>query len=78
MDGTCRVCGCTDATPCPDGCGWVEVDLCSSCAPQELLLDVPTCHGCGDAQVALWATETLCVACFGELQGEPLVAAAGS
>lgn len=27
----CRVCGCTDATPCPSGCAWVEKDLCSQC-----------------------------------------------
>ena len=34
----CRVCGCTDPSPCiePDGfpCCWVERDLCSSCAYQ--------------------------------------------
>ncbi len=29
--GVCRVCGCTDSTPCPGGCGWVEDDLCSAC-----------------------------------------------
>lgn len=28
----CRVCGCTEHTPCEDGCWWVEADLCSSCA----------------------------------------------
>lgn len=28
----CRVCGCTDDHPCPDGCCWVENDLCSQCA----------------------------------------------
>lgn len=28
----CRVCGCTDASACPDGCWWVESDLCSGCA----------------------------------------------
>lgn len=27
----CRVCGCTDAAGCPEGCWWVEEDLCSSC-----------------------------------------------
>lgn len=34
----CRVCGCTETTPCqtPDGpCYWVEPDLCSSCASAE-------------------------------------------
>lgn len=28
----CRVCGCTWDHGCDDGCSWVEVDLCSSCA----------------------------------------------
>lgn len=28
----CRVCGCTDDNPCPEGCSWVEPDLCSTCA----------------------------------------------
>lgn len=27
----CRVCGCTDEHACPDGCYWVEEDLCSAC-----------------------------------------------
>lgn len=31
-DRICRVCGCTDATPCASGCAWVEPDLCSACA----------------------------------------------
>lgn len=30
---TCRVCGCTNETPCEDGCWWIEPDLCSSCRP---------------------------------------------
>lgn len=29
--GTCRVCGCTDAEACPEGCVWIEPDLCSEC-----------------------------------------------
>lgn len=29
---TCRVCGCTDERACPEGCWWVEEDLCSECA----------------------------------------------
>jgi hypothetical protein len=29
--GVCRVCGCTDECGCPEGCWWVEPDLCSSC-----------------------------------------------
>jgi len=36
----CRICGCTDSTPCIDGigngqpCGWVALELCSACAMQ--------------------------------------------
>lgn len=28
----CRVCGCTEGLACELGCGWVEPELCSSCA----------------------------------------------
>jgi PRTRC genetic system protein A len=28
----CRVCGCTESSPCEGGCEWVEPDLCSACA----------------------------------------------
>lgn len=28
---SCRVCGCTDAWGCDEGCEWVEADLCSAC-----------------------------------------------
>jgi hypothetical protein len=28
----CRECGCTDDSACPEGCSWIEVDLCSACA----------------------------------------------
>jgi len=31
-DRMCRVCGCSDVTPCEGGCYWVEEDLCSACA----------------------------------------------
>lgn len=31
----CRVCGCDDFHACPDGCSWVEPDLCSTCAGKE-------------------------------------------
>ena len=31
-DRACRVCGCTETTPCEGGCAWVEPDLCSACA----------------------------------------------
>lgn len=37
--GICRVCGCTETTPCEDiegnTCSWVEPDLCSACAEEE-------------------------------------------
>lgn len=43
----CRICGCTDYTPCidPGGepCCWVEDDLCSQCAP-ESEVEVTLCH----------------------------------
>lgn len=31
----CRVCGCTQYTPCPGGCSWIEHDLCSACEGKE-------------------------------------------
>ena len=31
---TCRGCGCSDSLACPDGCFWVEADLCSECAAE--------------------------------------------
>ena len=43
----CRVCGCTDYSPCiePDGfpCCWVERDLCSACAyqPENGVVELP-------------------------------------
>lgn len=35
---TCRICGCTDITPCVGEdftCSWADVDLCTFCAEQE-------------------------------------------
>lgn len=32
--GKCRSCGCTDRHACPDGCYWVQPDLCSECEDQ--------------------------------------------
>ncbi len=32
VQGTCRVCGCTDERSCPGGCVWAEPNLCSRCA----------------------------------------------
>jgi len=31
----CRQCGCTDWSPCDEGCWWVAEDLCSACAGEE-------------------------------------------
>lgn len=28
----CRACACSEYDPCPEGCGWKEPDLCTSCA----------------------------------------------
>lgn len=28
----CRACACSEYDPCPEGCGWAEADLCTSCA----------------------------------------------
>ena len=33
----CRQCGCTDNRACPEGCYWVEDDLCSACQPRQLV-----------------------------------------
>lgn len=33
---SCRVCGCSDSTPCEGGCWWWAPDLCSSCAGLEI------------------------------------------
>jgi ParB family transcriptional regulator, chromosome partitioning protein len=30
-EGACRVCGCTEDDACPDGCWWIDPDLCSQC-----------------------------------------------
>lgn len=27
----CRVCGCSENDPCPQGCGWAAEDLCTAC-----------------------------------------------
>jgi activating signal cointegrator 1 len=31
----CRVCGCTNDCACPEGCWWIEPDLCSNCVGQD-------------------------------------------
>lgn len=30
----CKHCGCTENTPCPDGCSWVAPNVCSRCAAE--------------------------------------------
>lgn len=35
----CRMCSCTDEKGCPEGCWWVEDDLCSRCEPKAKALD---------------------------------------
>lgn len=47
----CKVCGCTNSTPCHGGCAWVKPDLCSSCASdEEIDAAIPErpddCDGC--------------------------------
>lgn len=32
----CRSCGCTDEHGCPEGCWWVDFDLCSQCADSDV------------------------------------------
>lgn len=65
----CRVCGCTEDTPCPGGCAWVPDpdgwgDLCSTCAHTREPLartedgEVAWCRrtSCPSAESALMAT----------------------
>ncbi len=33
----CARCGCTDLTPCAEGCGWAAPELCTNCAADELI-----------------------------------------
>jgi hypothetical protein len=55
----CRKCGCTDAFACPDGCRWIEADLCSRCAaypyPGCLVCDNPAPATVEDACTEGWA-----------------------
>ena len=36
----CRVCGCSHHDPCPEGCWWVEPDLCSACVLEEGVTEI--------------------------------------
>lgn len=40
VERRCRVCGCTDEFGCPEGCWWVEDDLCSRCVFKEMQAQV--------------------------------------
>ena len=33
----CARCGCTESTPCQEGCGWEAPNLCTNCAADELV-----------------------------------------
>jgi hypothetical protein len=50
----CRVCGCTDVTPCIDAlgqpCAWVGPDLCSAC--EEAGQDEPLVELCTEGQAS--------------------------
>ncbi len=35
---SCRICGCTEHDACEGGCSWVGANLCSTCAPPELVM----------------------------------------
>lgn len=42
VEGTkCRACGCTEENGCPEGCFWVEPNLCSRCAARVAELVLP-------------------------------------
>jgi hypothetical protein len=51
----CRVCGCTNSTPCIDGlgqaCAWVGPDLCSFCC-EGTPDDEPLVRVCAEGQVS--------------------------
>jgi hypothetical protein len=44
ISGACRRCGCTDYQGCPDGCEWVQPDLCSTCVGLEKCPDCESKH----------------------------------
>jgi hypothetical protein len=37
MTRACRGCGCTEHEPCPEGCSWVDPDLCTCCAADHII-----------------------------------------
>jgi len=48
-EGKCRICGCTDNHACPEGCFWVEDDLCSECAIKLGIIKKELgCENCGE------------------------------
>jgi len=68
VKGTCRICGCTDDTPCDGGCSWVDGPkntLCSACFDLSSFADIvigkrgaaiPVINGCTDIRVLEAAT----------------------
>lgn len=50
----CWVCGCTNERGCPEGCWWVERDLCSSCSA-EVLPAIGYAAALHDAGVGSWS-----------------------
>jgi hypothetical protein len=52
MHQECRHCHCTATDACPEGCHWVEPDLCSVCAETVGLLAIAIQH---------FASRTVCV-----------------
>lgn len=73
LDGPfCRSCGCTGQNACEGGCGWVEADLCSSCAPANAVVVADglgeKCEGCDKPAVTRDTMGVpLCGACFDAL-----------
>jgi hypothetical protein len=39
--GTCRLCGCTDKSPCPGNCAWFDAShtLCTRCVDADVLIE---------------------------------------
>lgn len=65
----CRNCGCTDEHACPEGCNWIENDLCSSCRPALVAEPIQTM---GAADVVPQPTLDACAYCGVDLTVEPV------
>lgn len=70
LESTCRICGCTETTPCvfedhrgePFACHWVEEDLCSNpdCVAQVIAQEVeaePMVQLCSDGDATAFLRE---------------------